>query len=136
LAILVIVGALGTAPPGSHVLQPSWPFALRYSDAAFGDAELRATLLPALWAIGGGLLCGAMLILIGARARRAHPRLTPWLIAAGATVAIAGVAYFAPTLTLVTVEGYPTSLYTAPTGYSASSIGQRAKLFATHCASC
>src|SRR5262249_23458118 len=34
LPILVIVGALGTTPPGSHVLQPTWPFALRYSDAA------------------------------------------------------------------------------------------------------
>ena len=136
LAILVLVGALGTTPPGSHVLQPSWPFALRYSHAAFGDAELRATLVPALWAIGGGLLCGVMLILIGAQARRAHPRLTPWLIAAGATVAIAGVAYFAPILTLVTVEAYPTSFYVAPTGYSASSIVQGGRLFATHCASC
>src|SRR5215469_6571902 len=136
LAILVIVGALGTLPPGADVLQPTWPFAVRYSNAAFGDAELRAALVLALWAVGGGLLCGAMLILIGARARRAHPRLAPWLIAAGATVAIAGVAYFVPTLSLVTVEAYPTSFYAAPTGYSASSIVQGANLFATHCASC
>ena len=136
LAILVIVGALGTLPPGAHVLQPTWPFAVRYSNAAFGDAELRAALVLALWAVGGGLLCGAMLILIGARARRAHPRLAPWLIVAGATVAIAGVAYFVPTLSLVTVEAYPTSFYVAPTGYSASSIVQGANLFATHCASC
>src|SRR5262249_60552578 len=89
LAILIIVGALGTLPPGAHVLQPTWPFAVRYSNAAFGDAELRVTLVLALWAVGGGLLCGAMLILIGARARRAHPRLAPWLMAVGATVAIA-----------------------------------------------
>src|SRR5262249_26350942 len=82
------------------------------------------------------LLCGALLILIGARARRAHARLAPWLIAAGATVAIAGVAYFVPTLSLVTVEAYPTSFYVASTGYSASSIVQGANLFATHCASC
>ncbi len=136
LAILIIVGALGTLPPGAHVLQPTWPFTVRYSNAAFGDAELRATLALALWAIGGGLLCGAMLILIGTRARRAHPRMAPWLIAAGATVAIACVAYFVPTLTLVTVEAYPTSFYVAPTGYSASSIVQGANLFATHCASC
>ncbi len=118
LAILIIVGALGTLPPGAHVLQPTWPFTVRYSNAAFGDAELRATLALALWAIGGGLLCGAILILIGTRARRAHPRMAPWLIAAGATVAIACVAYFVPTLTLVTVEAYPTSFYVAPTGYS------------------
>ncbi|TMK18577.1 MAG: copper homeostasis membrane protein CopD [Alphaproteobacteria bacterium] len=136
LAILVIVGALGTTPPGLHVLQPTWPFAVRYSDAAFGDAELRGRLALAMWAIGGGLLCGALLTLIGAKARRAHPRLTPWLIAAGTAVAIACIAHFAPTLTLATVEAYPTSFYIAPTGYSASSIVRGAKLFATHCASC
>jgi mono/diheme cytochrome c family protein len=82
------------------------------------------------------VLCGALLTLVGAQVRRTRPRLTPWLVAAGVTVAIAGVAYFAPTLTLVTVEAYPTSFYVAPTGYSASSIVQGAKLFATHCASC
>src|SRR5262249_50244803 len=113
-----------------------WPFVVRYSNAAFGDAELRAALVLALWAVGGGLLCGAMMILIGARARRAHPRLAPWLIAAGATVAIAGVAYFVPTLTLGTVEASPTSFYAGRTGYRASSIVQGANLFATHCASC
>jgi putative copper resistance protein D len=136
LAILVIVGALGTTPPGLHVLQPTWPFAVRYSNAAFGDTELHAALALAMWAIGGGLLCGALLTLIGAKARRARPRLTPWLIAAGTAVAIACVAHFAPTLTLATVEAYPTSFYIAPTGYSASSIVRGAKLFATHCASC
>jgi mono/diheme cytochrome c family protein len=77
-----------------------------------------------------------LLILIGAKTRHAHPRLTPWLIAAGTAVAIACVAHFAPTLTLATVEAYPTSFYIAPTGYSASSIVRGAKLFATHCASC
>jgi putative copper resistance protein D len=136
LAILVIVGALGTTPPGLHVLQPTWPFAVRYSGAAFSDAELHATIALAMWAISGGLLCGALLTLIGAKVRRTHPRLTPWLIAAGAAVAIACVAHFAPTLTLATVEAYPTSFYIAPTGYSASSIVRGAKLFATHCASC
>jgi len=83
LAILVIVGALGTTPPGLHVLQPTWPFAVRYGDAAFGDAELHATIALAMWAIGGGLLCGALLTLIGAKVRRTHPPLTPWLIAVG-----------------------------------------------------
>src|SRR5262249_49855418 len=130
------VGALGTTPPGSHVLQSTWPFALRYSDAAFGDAQLRATLVLALWAIGGGLLCGAMLILIGARARRAHPRLTPWLIAAGPSAAIPGSAFLAPICPWSASRAYPTSFNTAPAGYSASSIFKGAKLFAPHCASC
>src|SRR5262249_36798606 len=49
LAILIIVGALGTLPPGAHVLQPTWPFAVRYSNAAWGDAcRARAG------AVGGG----------------------------------------------------------------------------------
>jgi putative copper resistance protein D len=53
LAILIIVGALGTTPPGLHV-QPTWPFAVRFSDAAFGDPDLRAKLAPAL----GTIACG------------------------------------------------------------------------------
>jgi putative copper export protein/mono/diheme cytochrome c family protein len=139
LAILVLVGALGTAPPGAHV-QPLWPLALRYSDAAFDDPELRGKLVTALWAIGGGVLLGAGLILGGVLARRLSwlplPRPRAWLIAAGSGIAIACVAYFAPTLRLATVEAYPTSFHVSPTGYSASSIVQGASLFATHCASC
>jgi hypothetical protein len=36
-----------------HV-QPTWPFAVRFSDAAFGDPDLRAKLAPAL----GTIACG------------------------------------------------------------------------------
>ena len=54
LAIVVIVGALGTTPPGSHV-QPTWPFAIRYSDAAFSDPDLRDGLVLALWTSGIGV---------------------------------------------------------------------------------
>jgi putative copper export protein/mono/diheme cytochrome c family protein len=133
LAILVIVGGLGVTPPGLHV-QPSWPFAVRYSDAVFGDPGFRAKLVPALWTIGGGLLLSVLLIVIGAMARRLRWRLMAWLMAAGGAVAC--VAYVAPTLSLATVEAYPTSFYVSPTGYSASSIVQGANLFATHCASC
>jgi putative copper export protein/mono/diheme cytochrome c family protein len=139
LAILVLVGALGTTPPGAHV-QPLWPLALRYSDAAFGDPELRAKLVPALWAIGGGVLLGTGLIVGGVVARRLAwlplPRPRAWLIAAGSGIAIACVAYFAPVLRLATVEAYPTSFHVSPTGYSANSIMQGVSLFATHCASC
>lgn len=136
VAILMIVGVLGETPPGAHV-QTIWPLAMRYSDAAFGDPELRARLVPALWTIAGSLL-SILLVVIAVTARRSRPWpmpwVTAWLLAAGA--AIACVAYVAPTLSLATVEAYPTSFYVSPTRYSASSIVQGADLFATHCASC
>ena len=134
LAILGVVGALGTTPPGSHV-QPTWPLAVRYSDAAFGDPELRGKLELALWASSGGILLGGLLIFIGARARR-RAWLRACTITTGGAIAVACVAYFAPTLQLATVEAYPTSFHVSPTGHSAGSIVQGANLFATHCASC
>ena len=130
-AILIIVGMLGTEPPGAHA-QPTWPFAVRPSDAAFGDPQLRADLARALWAAGGGVLLGALLAAVGLAARRRRW----WLIAGGGAIAVACIAYFAPTLSLLTVEAFPTSYYASPTGYSAASITRGADLFATHCASC
>jgi putative copper export protein/mono/diheme cytochrome c family protein len=131
LGILVIVGALGTMAPGLHV-QPTWPFAVRFSDAAFGDADLGPKLMHALWSIGGGVLIGGLLIVTGVVVRRRRW----WLIAAGGAVAMACGAYVAPTLGLLTVEAFPTSFQASPSGYSASSIVRGADLFATHCASC
>jgi putative copper export protein/mono/diheme cytochrome c family protein len=131
LAILVIVGALGTTPPGAHV-QPTWPFAIRFSDAAFDDPTLRGEIVLALWAIAGGVMLGVLLIVVGLVIRRRR-----WpLIVAGGAVAVASLVYVAPTLSLLTVEAYPTSFHVSPTGYSASSVVQGAELFATHCASC
>ena len=135
LAIVVIVGALGTTPPGSHV-QPTWPFALRYSDAAFSDPDLRDGLVLALWTGGIGVLFGGLLMLIGATLLRFNRWLVASLIAAGGAVAVSGVIHVAPFLRLLTVEAYPTSFYASPTGYSASSIRHGADLFATHCAAC
>jgi putative copper export protein/mono/diheme cytochrome c family protein len=135
LAIIVIVGALGTTPPGSHV-QPTWPFAIRYSDAAFGDPDLRDGLVLALCTSGIGVLFGGLLVLIGATLRRFNRWLVASLIAAGGAVAVSGVIHVAPFLSLLAVEAYPTSFYASPTGYSASSIRHGADLFATHCAAC
>ena len=135
LAIIVIVGALGTTPPGSHV-QPTWPFAIRYSDAAFSDPALRDGLVLALWTSGAGVLFGGLLMFIGATLRRFNRWLVASLIAAGVAVAVTAVIHVAPFLSLVAVEAYPTSFYVSPTGYSASSIMHGADLFATHCAAC
>jgi copper resistance protein D len=135
LAILVVVGALGTVPPGSHV-QPTWPFSVRFSAVAFNDPDLRDGLVLALWTGGVGALFGILLMLIGATLWRFNRYLRASLIAAGGAAAVAGVVHVAPFLSLIAVEAYPTSFHVSPTGYSAASIVQGADLFATHCAAC
>jgi putative copper resistance protein D len=135
LAILVVVGALGTAPPGSHV-QPTWPFSVRFSAVAFSDPDLLDGLVLALWTGGVGALFGILLMLIGATLRRFNRYLRASLIAAGGAAAVAGVVHVAPFLSLIAVEAYPTSFHVSPTGYSAASIVHGADLFATHCAAC
>jgi mono/diheme cytochrome c family protein/uncharacterized membrane protein len=135
LAILVVVGALGTVPPGSHV-QPTWPFSVRFSAVAFSDPVLRDGLLQALWTGGVGVLFGILLTLIGATLWRFNRYLRASLIAAGGAAAVAGVFHVAPFLSLIAVEAYPTSFYVSTTGYSAASVVHGADLFATHCAAC
>jgi mono/diheme cytochrome c family protein len=131
LAVVFALAALGTTQPASHV-QPIWPFALRLSDAALADPQLRGKLLLALWAIIGGVLLAALSIVVGLFFRR----LRWWLIATGGGLAIAAVILFAPTLSVLMVEAYPTTFYVSPMGYSAASIVRGAELFTTHCASC
>jgi mono/diheme cytochrome c family protein len=130
-AILLVIGVLGVVLLAPQVL-PTWPFAVRFSGAAFGDPELRANLLPALWSIAGGLALGGAVIVVGVVVRR----LRWYAVAAGVAIAAASVAGFAPVLSVLTVEAFPTTFYRSPTSYSASSIVHGAELFATHCASC
>src|SRR4029078_3494534 len=134
LAILVVVGALGTVPPGSHV-QPTWPFSVRYSAVAFNDPDLRDGLLQAFWTVAVGALVGFLLMIVGATLWRLNRYLRASLIVAGGAAAVAGVVHVVPFLSLVTVEAYPTSFHVSPTGYSAASIVHRADPFAIHSAS-
>jgi hypothetical protein len=99
LAVAYALAALGTTQPASHV-QPIWPFALRYSDAAFGDPQLREKLLFALWTIAGGAVLAAASVVVGLFMRR----LRCWLIATGGGIAVAGVIWVAPTLSVLAVE--------------------------------
>ena len=109
LAIVVIVGALGTTPPGSHV-QPTWPFAIRYSDAAFSDPDLRDGLVLALWTSGIGVLFGGLLMLIGATLLRFNRWPAASLIAAGGAVAVSGVIQLHRSLSLLHGRGLPDEL--------------------------
>jgi len=123
LAILGIVGALGTMPPAAHT-QSLWPFPLRLSVAVLDDPASR---LPALLGLAAGL-GGAAAIVLGLFARR---RRWPALAAGVVLIALA-----ASRLGLFTVTAFPTSFQASPTAFSARSIAAGAALFAQHCASC
>jgi mono/diheme cytochrome c family protein len=130
-ASLVVIGVLGMVLLAPQVL-PAWPFGVRFSAAALSDPELRARLLPAMWSIAGSLVLGGAAIIAGVVAHR-----WGWFaIAAGVAIIAVCFASFAPGLSVLTVEAFPTTFYRSPTSYSARSIVRGAELFATHCASC
>ena len=123
LIVLVIVGALGTLPPGIHV-QPTWPLPFRFSAEILDHPLLGRPVLIAMAATA----LGAALAVWGLFRRRLR---WPMMIA-GAVI----VAYFGRDLGALSTEAYPTSFYMSPTGYSASSIARGGRLFAQHCSSC
>ncbi len=49
---------------------------------------------------------------------------------------LAIIAWRGPSLSLLTVEAYPTSFQTSPTGFSAASIALGQALFMQNCVSC
>ena len=120
VAVLIVVAALGTIPPGAH-LQASWPFSLRLDEAML--ARMTAVQMSAVLAAG----CGLVLVLAGL-VLRGHR----WLILLGFVVGLPLV----PKLLDLTVEAVPTSYYESSTGYSAQAIAQGRDLFAQHCSGC
>ena len=105
LAILGIVGVLGTLPPGLHV-QPLWPFTLRLSSRTFADPELRTTVLVSI----GACIVGLLAAVTGIRRQRLR-----WpMIVIGCLV----TAYSSRGLRALTEEAFPTSYWASPTGYS------------------
>ena len=123
LAILGIVGVLGTTPPAAHT-QSLWPFPLRLSVAALDDPASR---LPALLVLAAAL-GGAAAFLLGLLARR----LRRPAFAAGTVFILLAASRLGP----FTVAAFPTSFQASPTGFSARSIAAGSSLFAQHCASC
>jgi putative copper export protein/mono/diheme cytochrome c family protein len=123
LAILAIVGTLGTLIPGLHD-QPVWPFPVRFSADALDDPQLRIRIFVAIAAIAA-----AGLLVLGATLWR---RLR-WF---GIACAILLTGYFASTLRNLIKPAYPTSFYNSPTGYSAQSIDRGHQIFLENCAAC
>jgi putative copper export protein/mono/diheme cytochrome c family protein len=123
LAILAVVGALGTTPPAAHT-QAQWPFPVRLSSAALNDPTSRGAALALLAAMAAGMT----LILVGLLVRGLR-----WpMLAGGGVLLLLAV----PRLGIFTTEAYPTSFYTSPTGFSAQSIAGGEALFAQNCTSC
>lgn len=123
LAILVIVGALGTIPPGLHV-EPRWPLPFRFDADALAAPELRlaAILSACAAAIGVAAAIAAMFY-----RRRRRSAIVLGLIA---------LACFCWNLQFFTVPAFPTSFYRSPTNFTFASIARGRELFARHCAGC
>jgi mono/diheme cytochrome c family protein/peroxiredoxin len=117
--VLVIVGILGTTPPGLH-MQPVWPFPFRFDSAAGEGPALRA----ALGFIVAAILAGILLT---------TGRLPRWISILGCLIA-AMIAVFS--LRAFTVPAFPTSYDASPTGYTAASIARGRTLFDQHCVRC
>jgi len=123
VAIMAIVGALGTTPPAAHT-QVQWPFPARLSAAALNDPATRTEALVLLAA----MTAGTALILLGVLVRRVR-----WpMLAAGSILLLLAL----PWLGMFTVEAYPTSFYASPTGFSVQSIAAGEALFLQNCSSC
>jgi putative copper resistance protein D len=123
LAILAIVGTLGTTPPAAHT-QVQWPFSFRLRGAALDDPITR----PEALVIVSMLAAGPISILVGLVVRRL--RWPAWILG-GLLVVCSG-----PYLAIFTTDAYPTSFYASPTGFSVQSIAAGEALFTQNCTSC
>jgi len=123
LGVLCIVGLLGTMVPGAHQ-QPLWPLPFRFSAAVLADPSQGGTVWVALASVAVGIaLAGASFMF-----RRLWGALVVlWLVI---------IAFLLPSLTLLTVNAYPTTYFRSPTGYTAAAIAAGASTYATYCAIC
>jgi putative copper export protein/mono/diheme cytochrome c family protein len=124
LGVLVIVGALGTLPPGLHS-EPGWPFPFRLDIDALtvGSQTLLAILAVAI------CVCGVGVVAVVAAGRY---RLMA-VFAAGLVLCLA-VAWLP--LHPAIERAYPTSYYASAEPYAAASIFRGAAVYAENCALC
>lgn len=121
--VILVAGILLTGEPATHQ-QPDWPFAERLSLVTLADPDLRHE----VWlGVGGVFIASASLVLA-----------ILWRRSRWAAMAVTGLLIWwsLPHLSLLLVPAYPTSFYQSPTGFTAASIVQGSKLFASHCTNC
>jgi mono/diheme cytochrome c family protein len=103
---------------------PVWPFTWRPSLDAWEEPELRGELVRLL----AGTIAAVALIVVSQIVRRFR--------IASLGLAVIAVAPFAPSVTLLLVEAYPTSYMRSPTGFSVDAIVRGQTLFGERCATC
>jgi len=124
LAIVTAAAFMASSPPAAHTT-PVWPFPWQFSLVTVNeDPDFRGEVIISLEVIGAAVTLLAASVLW----RR-------YRLMALAILALA-VVLRGPSLKLLTVEAYPTSFQTSPTGFSAASIVRGQTLFAQDCASC
>ncbi len=124
VAIILAAAFLASSIPATHT-EPVWPFPWRVSLVTVNeDPDFRSEVILSLMLIGLAALLVVLAILLG------RFRLLAMAVFAG-IVLLRG-----PSLSLLTVEAYPTSFQTSPTGFSAESITRGQVLFAQNCAAC
>ena len=124
LAIVTAAAFLASTVPGAHQA-PVWPFSWQFSLITVReDPDLRQEVFVSLLAIGAAILLLAAALLWR---RFRLPALA---------VMLAIIAWRGPSLSLLTVEAYPTSFQTSPTGFSAAAIAHGQALFMQNCVSC
>lgn len=123
-AIVLAAGYLASTMPGVHDT-PVWPFTWRFSLVTVNqDPEFKQELVVSLLLTGG-----TTLLLLGALLLRRFRLVTCAAVAAA-------VILRASSLTLLTVEAYPTSFQVSPTGFAAASIDRGATVYASNCVAC
>jgi len=125
LAIIMVVGALGTEPPGAH-LAPDWPLPFRLDLDAFppSPAQGREAILH-----GVGIAAGLAALLLAALRRRHR-----WLIG-GVGLALV-VGFGRVPLAWMLEDAYPTTFYRSPVPYDATSIVAGSLHYADQCSQC
>lgn len=125
LAILLIVGALGTEPPAAH-MQPDWPLPFRLHLDVFP----RTAALDREAALHGVMVAlGVAALVLAAWRWRGR-----WLAAAVGLGIILGFGRVP--LSWILEDAYPTSFYRSPVPYDAPSIARGAARYADQCSQC
>lgn len=125
LGILLVVGALGTEPPGAH-LPPDWPLPFRIALDAFPPSPAldREAVLYAV-----GMAAGLAALVVAALRRRQR-----WLVA-GIGLALLVAAGRVP-LAWTLEDAYPTTFYHSTVPADAPDIVAGAATYADQCAPC
>jgi putative copper resistance protein D len=124
LGVLVIVGALGTLPPGAH-MQPGWPLPFRLDIGALTVVS-RSVLAALVVAV-----CVCAVAAMAAAAAGHYRRMA--VFAAGLVLCLAvGWIPLRPAIE----RAYPTSYYASAEPYTATSVTRGAVLYAENCALC